>query len=302
MKNFFSFHPFVLIATFCTMLFLTFLSHPLFHIAALLGGMFLYCSQLGFRRFLKSVCYSVPFFLLISITNPIFSHNGKTVLFFLFENRITLESVLNGADIACIILAVSYWSFSYSKGINSEVLIGFFSKVSQKAALILSMSVRFIPLFMRKAKEIYFVQKVQGQKKGVFEQTRLYMSVFSATVTWALENAMMVSQSMNARGYGTEKRSVYQRHTFQASDGGVLIFLSLTVLVLLVVSWMGEFQFFYYPSIVYRSPSIPNHFGFLLSFLFISFPGGATYLHKFSVWKSIRSISDKPERSIECRF
>ena len=61
---------------------------------------------LGARTVLSACCrkpqrfgrigFYVPLFLLVAVTNPLFSHNGVTPLFFLNGNPVTLEALLYG--------------------------------------------------------------------------------------------------------------------------------------------------------------------------------------------------------------
>ena len=53
--------------------------------------------QKGFKLFLKSFFGYVLIFLLVTITNPLFSHKGVTPLIFINDIPITLEAIVYGA-------------------------------------------------------------------------------------------------------------------------------------------------------------------------------------------------------------
>lgn len=302
MKHFFSFHPLVVFSIFISVLLMVFLSHPLFHVGVLLGGGFLYLTVAGGRSFLKSLTMTIPLFLLLTITNPLFSHNGKTVLFYLFDNRITLESMLYGVDLGCMILGVTYWSMSYTKSIKSEVFISLFGAISPKIGLIVSMTIRFVPLFIQKAKEIHLVQKAQVQPQYGIDKLKSSLSVFSITVTWALENAVKVSQSMYARGYGVGKRSFYRRVTFTVLDGVWLAVIWVLMGFLLFLFGSGVFYFSFYPAITSNSIPIISGMGYGIAFFLNLMPGMMILMHKLSVWQSIQAIPRSNERSKEWHF
>ena len=94
MKAFEWYHPIILFVYFIAMILITmFTQHPV-----LLGISFVcavsFCGMLtGLKKLLKSLAYSIPVLLVIAVTNPLFSHNGETVLFFLNDNPVTLEAI-----------------------------------------------------------------------------------------------------------------------------------------------------------------------------------------------------------------
>lgn len=49
------------------------------------------------RPFCGGIAFYVSMFLLVAVTNPLFSHNGVTPLFYLNGNPVTLEAFVYGA-------------------------------------------------------------------------------------------------------------------------------------------------------------------------------------------------------------
>ena len=105
MKAFAGVHPLVLLIYFLSVLIVTmFVTNPVLSLLALLGAV-LFCTT-GARRdtVAGDIGFYLPMFLLVAITNPLFSHNGVTPLFFLNGNPVTLEAFVYGAAIAVTVI------------------------------------------------------------------------------------------------------------------------------------------------------------------------------------------------------
>lgn len=117
-----------------------------------------YCKKDGLKQYLPYLFI----FIITALLNPLISHNGKTVLFVLNDNPITLEALLFGINSAGMILAVLLWFRCFSKIMTSDKLLYIFSAFSPKAALILSIALRYVPLFFKKRREISDSAKGMG--------------------------------------------------------------------------------------------------------------------------------------------
>ena len=103
--------------------------------------------------------------LLVIMLNPLFQHNGATVLFVLNGNPITAEACIYGAVSALMLLATLYWFRSFSELMTSDKILYLFGRISPKLALLLSMAMRYIPLFGLQLKKTAQVQKAMGNFK-----------------------------------------------------------------------------------------------------------------------------------------
>ena len=89
MKAFGSYHPAVLMVYFLSVLLVAmFAAHPILQICALVGGILFCCMLQNRREAVRDIGFYLPMFLLVAITNPLFSHNGVTPLFFLNGNPV----------------------------------------------------------------------------------------------------------------------------------------------------------------------------------------------------------------------
>ena len=80
-----------------------------------------------------------------------------------------------------------------------------FGRVIPALSLVLSMTLRFVPLFRRQLEVVRQAQFCIGRDAScgsVWQRVRRAVTIFSIMVTWALENAIETADSMKSRGYG----------------------------------------------------------------------------------------------------
>ena len=249
-KAFGNYHPIVLFTYFVSVIVTVMFSvNPVIAGCALIGGVS-FCAVLQKGRvFLQSMAFYLPLLLIIALTNPLFSHNGATELFFLNGRAVTLESILYGINMAVMLVAVIYWCKCYNEIVTSDKFLYLFGRIIPKLSLVLSMAIRFIPLFKAQMKKISRAQKAMGlySSDRFGDRLRSGIRVFSALVTWSLENAAETGNSMRARGYGLKGRSSYSVFRFRKGDG-ILIGVSLALLAAVFIgTGLGKTDFDFYP-------------------------------------------------------
>lgn len=250
MKAFENYHPLVIFVYLLSVIVISmFTVNPVILALSLLGGI-CFCTILQSRKsFFSNLAFYIPIFILIAVTNPLFSHNGVTPLFYLNGNPVTLEAVFYGIDIALMLTAVIYWCKCYSEIMTEDKFLYLFSRAIPKLSLVLSMSIRFIPLFKTQIKSISQSQKAMGlyTSKSLVDKLKSGIRVFSSLVTWSLENAVDTSHSMKARGYGLKGRTSFSLFRFRARDG-ILLAVSILLLAATVTGKLrGTLDFAFYP-------------------------------------------------------
>lgn len=253
MNSFKNLHPITLMCYFISILSVSMFSfNPVFVTSGLLGAI-LYLLMINNKKVtFKGIFGYLFMFILIAITNPLFSHNGATPLFFINDSRITLEALLFGVFLSVMILEVMLWFKCFNLAFDNEKLVFFFGKAFPKLALIISMTLHYIPNLIDEFKSILSVQKSFSKNKGI----SVYIKSFSAVITQSLENSIEKSNSMSARGYGKRKRTYYNNFKFTKYD---LIYLIISI-VLFSVSMMSialnTAYFEFYPRISINSVSV----------------------------------------------
>lgn len=105
--SFSSFHPAVNFTYFtAVILFSMFFLHPVFLGISLCSGA-IYSVYLKGKKALRfDLLYLLPVFLLFALMNPVFNHAGATILLYVNDNPITLESIVYGFVAAAMFVSV----------------------------------------------------------------------------------------------------------------------------------------------------------------------------------------------------
>ncbi len=286
-KSFSSLHPLVLLVYFLSVIGIAMFSfNPVILIAALVGGVLFFLTLKNGRNFLSDLLFYIPMFVLMAIINPLFSHNGVTPLFFMNGNPVTMEAILCGCDIALMIISVIYWCKCYSEIMTADKFLYLFGRVIPKLALVLSMAMRFIPLFVEKLKEFRSVQSTVGlyNKKGLVNRLTSELKVFSALISWSLENSVDTALSMKARGYGLKGRTHFCLFKFKPRDLFFIIVILSLFSVTLAGMALGIVDFQFYPEVTVLKFSYVEIFIYI-SFGILSFMPFITELWEVTKWK-----------------
>lgn len=176
-----------------------------------------------------------------ALANPLFAHSGATVLFFVGDTAFTAEALAYGAVFGGMLAAAVLWSAAGTRFMTSEKYVWLFGRAVPAAGLVLSCTLRFVPLFIRRTRDFASARGASGVKG--------YLSAFSDSVGCSAEQAMTSAEIMRSRGYGTGRRTFYSRHRFGLRDAAALAATALCAggSAALMVGGAGEFG--YYPLI-----------------------------------------------------
>jgi energy-coupling factor transport system permease protein len=226
-------HPFVTFLYYVSSIMVFMLCiHPIFLIGGIVLIVCLNWIQDQFRALKKWWFFIVSTGVIIFIMNPLFNERGLHVLFTIFDHRVTLEAVIYGAMNALSILGVTMIFVHYNEVMTPNKLLFLFSKTLPKFAVLLMLTLRFIPLMRRRLEEISSIQRSKGLSvgDGTWREKAtnglLYVQVL---MTYSLEEAIQTADSMKARGYGKGPRSTYNHFTFKRMD-----FIAAVILVILL--------------------------------------------------------------------
>lgn len=252
MRSFSSLNPRVLTVYFISVLLISmFLWNPIIQLISLVGGILFFACLSNVKSFLSDLGFYAGLFLLITITNPLFSHNGETPLFFMNGKPVTLEAIIYGGAMGIMIISVIIWCKCLSLIMTSDKILYIFGGLMPKLSLLLSMSLRFIPLFKRQEKKVQKAQKSTGlySQESRTDKVKSAMATMPSMIGWSLENAVETGNAMKSKGYGLKPRTSYSMFRFGIKDG---IFITATVIftaVILVCTALGKLDFYYYPTV-----------------------------------------------------
>lgn len=240
-------HPAVLFCTFSAVLLCTvFSAHPLVRGLSLLGAL---CFAAFERGILKTGLRCLPFCLLLTIVNPLFVHEGVTVLFWAFGAPFTLEALLYGAAQSVSLLAVLLWCAVYLRVLPEEKWLYLFGKRCPRLVLTLCMALRFVPLLLARLREADSAQTALGLQASATRSGRVRgkLRVLSAVLSLSLESAMDTALSMQARGYALRGRTRAAVFRFTVRDAVALALTGLLCAAVLALGTSGGHAYSFYP-------------------------------------------------------
>lgn len=284
------FHPLVNLCYFAAAIGMTmFLMHPVFLLISIAGG----CAYLwylqGSRGFIRQVGYLLPVLVLMAALNPLFNHEGVTVLFYLQnDNPVTLEAVCFGLASAVLMGASIIWFNCCNAVFTTDKIIYLFGRVIPSLSLLISMTLRFVPRFKEYLRTTMQVQKAMQPPKNKLETLKQALTAFSATVSWALEQSIVTADSMKSRGYGSAGRTAYSIYRFDRRDGVFLLILAALCAGTAAPWLLGWIEWSFYPAMT-GSLLGPGQLLSYLSFSGICLMPLTIDLTEDCEWNSLRS-------------
>lgn len=263
--------------------------NPIILALALVGALLYYFMRNPDASLKKQLPYLALFFA-SALFNPLFSHNGATVLFVLNHNPITLEALFYGMALGIMIMAILYWFMCFQQIMTSDKLLYVFGSALPKLTLILSIALRYIPMLRTQTRKIRDAQKALGlfKDENIIDRLRGEMRIFSVLVTWALENGIITADSMTARGYGIGRRTRFALFHFRMRDGILcLICLLLSGTVIAGIA-SGAISCSFYPYFKLPQNSALGICAYIAYAMLAVFPG-ALELEEMIRWKSLAS-------------
>ena len=230
-----------------------FVMHPVFLGLSCLGGLTYYVYLKHWKAVKTFLWMMLPVFLISALVNPLFTHEGVTMLwYFPNGNPLTLESIFYGLGAGTMLVCVLVWFSCYQVVMTSDKFIYLFGKAIPAMSLILSMVFRFVPKFKSQIEKVSSSQKCIGRdvtNGNALARARHGTKILSVMTTWALENSVETADSMKSRGYGLRGRNNFSIYRFDTRDiilTAVMGAMGLTVLAGIATKTV---RFLYYPMV-----------------------------------------------------
>lgn len=292
MRDFASYHPWSLFIYFLILIgFTMFTTQPVMVVLAFVFSQALYYMVSSKKQFYQHLAWMILILCVIGISNPIFVHQGISILFYVNGNPITVEAILYGFAFGGMICSVVTQFAVLQKVITSDKSIYLFSKTIPTIGLIISMTLRLIPKFQKRAKEVILTQKVMGfdmHHGSLFRRIRIAVMIFSMMITWAFESSIDSADSMRARGYGAHRRTHFSIFKFEQRDKAMLG-LCILICIGFGIAYQTSFShFYYYPSVYAITFRMSECLGYVSYSILCFIPLGIEWRGQVK-WKSVQS-------------
>ncbi len=191
----------------------------------------------------------------MAVINPLVNHQGAHVLVYgprlpwWGSLNITLEAVLYGAFAGLRVFTVVAACGLLSTAVNPDDLLDLLSRLSLRSSLSAALAVRLYPGMVTEAARIREVQLTRGERLqggGAWRRFKAHLPMWSSLFQGSLDRAACIAEAMSARGFGSGRRTAYQRRRFRPRDALVspLCLLLLGTALAAAVSGAGEYSFF----------------------------------------------------------
>lgn len=221
-SGFRSFHPFPCFFFFIgTMLLGLIMTHPVYILTLLLLVVLLVALNRELRSLIRMLKFFLPLSLLYALMNPLFSHRGSHILFYIWDQPVTLESITYGIFSTVNLLVILVLFISYNAVMTPARFLYLFGSLFPKISLLIVMAMRFVPLLKRRLAEIAAVQKTKGIDVGQGSLRKRItdgMKLLQILLTLCLEEALQTADAMKAKGYGSGPRGRYEEFAMRPRD------------------------------------------------------------------------------------
>lgn len=247
-------HPAVNVIFFAgAIVFGMFLSHP-FYLGVSVAASALYYLLLTGKKGVRFLLSMLCFAMLLAFLNPVFQTEGETVLFSYplpfgigcgqeGTRRFTLEALLYGAVTGGVFFTMLVWFACYSRVVSDDKFLYLFGQAMPAVSLLLSIVFRLAPELKRKAGQIQGFRRCIGRLPGRVSGRKRLLSgavILSVLTSWALEGAVTMADSMESRGFGSGRRSVFSIYRFGRRDLAVCLLLFFCAGTVVVAAFLGR--------------------------------------------------------------
>lgn len=296
MKDAFSqMHPIVNFIFFAFVIgFSMFIMNPACLLISLVCALFNVLYLNGKKAVRLSVLYLLPTIIIIAIVNPVFNHDGVTMLaYFPWDNPLTLESIIYGIATAVLLSSIVLWFSCFNEVMTSDKFIYLFGRIIPSLSLVLSMALRFVPRFIFQFNVIRNSQKCIGRDISdgkLLQRLKNAAKIISIMISWALENAIETADSMKSRGHGLKGRTTFSIYRFSKRDAAVLSIIIISGIILIIMSVLDVAKFRYFPSVKGNVISAPAIIYYAMYFSLMIMPLAINVWEGIK-WKRLRSAN-----------
>lgn len=265
--------------------------HPFVQALALVGGLGYCILLLSPKDFWKMLgFYTIPA-VLIAVTNPFFSKEGETVLFYLNQSPFTKEAFLYGVLMGFSMINILCWFRIFNTVMTTDRTLALFGGFLPKTSMLLTVTLRTVPNLRRRIRETREVQQAMGlyeKEQGYVARLKAELAVLQIVLASSMEDAIETGDSMRGRGYGRARATRFSQHKMNARQGCLLSAFLLVWGVLSVALWQGGARIQFYPTVAMARQGLET-LCFSLCFGFFCFLPLGAELYERIRWKWYKS-------------
>lgn len=168
-------------------------------------------------------------------------------------NSITVESLTCGVIVGLKVAAILEWLSCALCVFTADKVVFLLGRVFPKAAMMLAVVLRAVPVAGDRARKIAVAQSGIGKGPGQGNIPRRIANALrraSILISWSIERFIEMSDSMRSRGSALRGRTAYSLYRFDNRDRALAVVLVALVTVCAAATALGETQMLFSPIIV----------------------------------------------------
>ena len=168
-------------------------------------------------------------------------------------NSITVESLTCGIIVGIKVAAILVWLSCVLRVFTADKVVFLLGSVFPKAAMMLAVTLRAVPVAGDRARKIAVAQSGIGRGPGQGSILRRIANALrraSILVSWSIERFVEMSDSMRSRGAILRGRTAYSLYRFDNRDRALAVILVALITVCAAATALGETQMLFSPIIV----------------------------------------------------
>lgn len=229
--------------------------NPLILMGTFVLILFLFIFSKSLSSVKKCLVFFLPFAILTVIINLIFVREGTIIIFTIFNNSITLESLIYSLALSFKLLLVILVFMMLTIMMDSDKAVSFFSGLMPKTTLTMMISLKMFPAMKKRLdslKEVYSLRGVDFEVKGTKNKVKSFMPLLSVMLEDSLESAFNIGEASYVRGFLSGKRTIYDRQRFSKIDYMILSSSMILLIIYIVIKVLGMDSFSVYSTIKLR--------------------------------------------------
>ncbi|MCG8399972.1 MAG: energy-coupling factor transporter transmembrane protein EcfT, partial [Firmicutes bacterium] len=150
-----------------------------------------------------------------------------------------------------LLVIISVFCF-YTYAINPDKALKLFSRFGSKSVMAVTLSTRLFPLMIRDGLRITEVQRCRGVRMdtgGRLQRIKNRLPIINVLLLSSLERSLQLAESMQARGYGSGKRTYYTRDLWRPRDYLIMAAATFSMLAGVWAALQGWSAYNYYPEL-----------------------------------------------------
>lgn len=171
----------------------------------------------GIKTAIKGLVGSFFMMFFFAVFNSLFYHSGETPLLYVNDLPITWEAMVYGFYSGCLAAVLIKWFRSASEMVDGRKIRFILDRHFHVTALVITMVMGYTERFRTRIEKIdqVFQGFKMNKKVGRIRYAGILLSVLLGCM---LEESADTARSMEARGYGNGKRSLYERYELTVED------------------------------------------------------------------------------------